>query len=128
MQPGKLRHRVSIELLQKQQGPTGKILPDSWVVILEREAAEVLPDRAGEFFAARQVQQTTNAMIRMRHRSALLNITQKIRAVHHVEPGLDEVWNIEGVVPFQFRRREMRLMCLKRDAEGYRRGTDVSNG
>lgn len=128
MQPGKLRHRVTIERLLKQQGPTGKIPVDSWVTVLDRAPAEVLPDRAGAFFAADQVQGTTNAMIRMRHSDAVLSITDQMRARHHVAPGVDEFWDIEGVVPLQYRRREMRLMCLQRQAEGFRRGSDVSNG
>jgi head-tail adaptor len=128
MQPGKLIHRVTIQRLVKQQGPTGKILPDSWETVLEREPAEVLPDRASEYFAAQQIQASTNAMIRIGHRSELVGVVEKIRAVHHIEPGVDEFWDIEGVVPFQYRYREMRLMCLKREAEGYRRGTDVANG
>lgn len=127
MQPGKLRHRVTIQRLVKQQGPTGKILPDSWETVLDREPAEVLPGRAGEFFAAQQIQGTTNAMIRMRHRQEVVHIVGTMRAVHHVEPGLDEYWTIEGSVPFQYRFRELRLMCQRRDAEGFRRGTDVSN-
>lgn len=127
MQPGKLVHRVTIQRLVRAQGPTGKIQPDSWQNVLEREPAEVLPDRASEYFAAQQIQASTNALIRVRHRDELVT-PEKIRAVHHVAPGLDEFWDIEGVVPFQYRFREMRLMCVKRDAEGYRRGTDVSNG
>ena len=124
MQGGKLRHRVTIERLEKRQGPTGKILDDSWVAVLEREPAEVLPDRAGEFFAANQVQSTGNALIRMRHRDG---IKADMRVRHHISPGVDEFYDIQGVVPFQSRWRELRLMCLRRDAEGFRRGTDVSN-
>lgn len=128
MQPGKLRHRVTIEQAIETQDADGKILPDTWETVLAREPAEVLPDRASEYFAAQQVQSSANAMIRIRHRAQVTTAGRKIRAVHHVEPGVDEFWSIEGVVPFQYRFREMRLMCLRRDAEGYRRGTDVANG
>ena len=128
MQPGKLRHRVTIQRLLKQQGPTGLIPEDRWEPILPREPAEVLPDRAGEFFAAQQVQATTHAMIRMRHRQEIDSTTDTLRAVHHVAPGVDEYWPIAGAVPFQYRRREMRLMCVRRDSEGFRRGTDLDNG
>lgn len=124
MQGGKLRHRVTIERLKKQQGPTGLIPEDDWEPILEREPAEVLPDRAGEFFAANQVQANGNALIRMRHRDG---ITAEMRVRFHISPGVDEFYDIQGVVPFQSRWRELRLMCLRRDAEGFRRGSDLSN-
>lgn len=125
MQGGKLRHRITIEVLQKRQGPTGKILDDEWTPVFSREAAEVLPDRAGEFFAAQQVQATGNALIRMRHRDG---VTAEMRVRHHIAPGVDDFYDIQGVVPFQSRWRELRLMCLRRDAEGFRRGTDIENG
>lgn len=124
MQPGKLRHRVTIEENRPTQSPTGK-LSDNWVAVLERAPAEVLPDRAGDFFAAQQVQHTTNAMIRMRYAAV---IQAGMRARHHVAPGVDEFWDIAGRVHFQSRFREVRLMCLQRDAEGFRRGQDVING
>jgi head-tail adaptor len=124
MQPGKLRHRATIEENRRTQGPTGK-LSDNWVPVISRWPCEVLPDRAGDFFAARQVQYQMNAMIRGRHDS---RIRPGMRAVHHIAPGVDEYYNIEGAIPFQYRFREMRLMCLRRDAEGFRRGTDIANG
>lgn len=123
MQRGKFRHRLTIEEPVKEQDSKGKILT-SWRTVAARISAEVLPDRAGEFFGAAQVQATTNALIRISQRDG---ITPKMRAVHHVKPGVDEYWDIEGVVPFQHRFREIRLMCVKRDAEGFRRGADLKN-
>jgi head-tail adaptor len=89
-----------------------------------RIGADVLPDRAGEFFAARQVQATRNAMVRIWYQPGLV---ENMRLVHHVRPGMDEYWDIQGLVPFQSQQRELRLMCLWRDAEGYRRGADLTN-
>jgi SPP1 family predicted phage head-tail adaptor len=125
MQPGKLRHRGTIQVGIESQDAAGQIRT-TWQNLHERVNCEVLPDRAGEFFAAQQVQSTTNALIRLRH---VDGITPKMRFVHHLkdQPPLDEYWDIEGVVPFQSRFRELRLMCLKRDAEGYRRGEDLEN-
>lgn len=124
MQRGKLRHRLTIERPDKTQDPdTGKIV-EVWTVVASRISAEVLPDRAGEFFGARQVQATTNALIRISHRTDVL---PTMRAVHHVRPGFDEYWDIQGVIPFQHGGQEVRLMCLKRDAEGFRRGADLKN-
>lgn len=89
-----------------------------------RIGADVLPDRAGEHFAARQIQATRNAMVRIWYQPGL---RETMRVVHHVRPGLDEYWDIQGLVPFQSQQRELRLMCLWRDAEGYRRGADLNN-
>lgn len=126
MQPGKLRHRITIQQKTTTQAASGK-LSETWAAIATatRIPAEVLPDRAGEFFAARQVQATTNALIRLRYREG---ITAEMRVVHHIRPGLDEYYDVGGVVHFQSRYRELRLMCTKRDAEGFRRGADLSNG
>lgn len=125
MQAGKLRHRITLESLTQVQGTGGKLV-DTWTPVPQaiRIPAEVLPDRAGEFFAAAQVQATTNALIRMRH---LDGVVPTMRAIHHIRPGVDEYYDIEGVVAFQSRLRELRLMCIKRDAEGWRRGTDLKN-
>jgi head-tail adaptor len=129
MNPGKLRHRVTIERQVKVQNPaTGEIVSDYVAVEgMERLSAEVLPDRASEFFAGRQIQATQNAMIRMRWRNG---VDATMRAKHHLSDGADpivEYWDISGVVHFQDRFREMRLMCLQRDAEGFRRGVDLVN-
>lgn len=123
MQAGKLRHVLTVEKVTQVQG-AGNKLTDQWSPVYARIRGEVLPDRAQEFFGAREVQSTTNALIRIRQ---LAGIEPTMRVVHHIAPGVDEYWSIEGVVPFQSRLREVRLMCLKRDAEGWRRGTDLRN-
>lgn len=130
MQPGKLRHVVTIEAPQRSQDPSTGEITEAWVAVtgLERMAAEVLPDRAAEFFATRQVQATQNAMIRLRW---VRGIDATMRVKHHLADGPDalvEYWDINGVVHFQDRFREVRLMCLARAAEGFRRGADLLNG
>lgn len=119
-------HRITIERPDTAQDPATGNESTVWrpVTGFIRIPAEVLPDRAGEFFAARQVQATANAMIRMWYQPGLHST---MRAVHHVRPGIDEYWDIQGLVPFQYQQRELRLMCLWRDAEGYRRGSDLEN-
>lgn len=120
MQAGKLRHVLTVEQQQESQDPETGAIRVVWVPVLERIRAEVLPDRASEFFAARQVQSTTNAMIRIRW---LPGITAKMRIKHHLRDGPDplvELWDIQGVVPFQDRFRELRLYCLSREADGFR--------
>lgn len=125
MQSGKFVHLITIEAPQRTQGETGNFT-EVWTPVpgFARIMGEVLPDRATEFFGARQVQSTTNALVRLYDQPG---ITPAMRVVHHVRPGTDEHWDIQGVVPLQSRFRELRLYCLKRDAEGFRRGVDLEN-
>lgn len=126
MQSLRFPHRGTIERCTRVQDPDTGDETETWTAVpgFERIGAEVLPDRAGEFFAARQVQATANAMVRIWYQPG---IDSTMRFVHHVRPGIDEHWDIQGLVPFQYQQRELRLMCLKRDAEGYRRGADLTN-
>lgn len=125
MQSGKFVHVITIERVRRPQDAGGN-LEDDWEPLpgFQRIMAEVLPDRAGEFFAARQVQATRNALVRLYYQPG---IDETMRVVHHVRPDLDEYWGIQGVVPFQHRQRELRLYCLWRESEGYRRGADLEN-
>lgn len=124
MHSGKLRHRISIERkLETQDASTGAIVV-TWATFAHRISAEVLPDRATEYFAAQQLQSSTNALIRIRYRDG---VEPTMRIQHHLSNQIAEVYDIEGVVHFQSGFRELRLMCLKRDAEGFRRGADVVN-
>lgn len=125
MQSGKFVHLITIEQPVETQSDGGDIVND-WqpVAGLARIPAEVLPDRAQEFFAGKQIQATRNAMVRMYY---VPGITEKMRVVHHLRPGLDDYYDIAGVVHFQARQVELRLYGIWREAEGYRRGDDLSN-
>jgi head-tail adaptor len=125
VQSGKLQHLITIQRPVPTQSEGGDV-DQAWENVpgFARIFAEVLPDRAGEFFASRQLQATRNALIRLYYQPGL---DETMRVVHHVRPGIDEYWDIEGVVPFQYRQVELRLMCKWRDAEGYRRGVDLAN-
>lgn len=123
MQSLRLPHLITLEQATRGKDAQGRDT-ESWAAVLgfDRIQAEVLPDRAGEFFAARQVQGTANAKIRLWYQPG---VTPSMRVVHHVRPGLDEYWDVQGVVPFQYNQRELWLMCLWRDTPGFRRGTDL---
>lgn len=128
MQTGKFVHLITIEepIETQEAGGAGDVTAASWQAVagFTRIPAEVLPDRAQEFVAAKQIQATRNALVRLYYREG---ITEKMRVVHHLRPGLDDYYDIAGVVHFQARGLELRLMCVQRTAEGYRRGTDLSN-
>lgn len=125
MQSGKFQHLITIQQPIPSQSDGGDDV-QTWEALpgFERIFGEVLPDRAGEFFAAKQIQATRNALVRLYFQPG---ISEKMRVVHHVRPDLDEYWEIAGCVSFQSRQRELRLMCIWREAEGYRRGTDLEN-
>lgn len=125
MQSGKFVHLITIERPLRPQDAGGN-LTETWEPVpgFARIMGEVLPDRASEFFAARQVQATRNALIRLYYQP---HIDETMRVVHHVRPGQDEYWDINGMVQFQSRQRELRLYCTWREAEGFRRGEDLEN-
>lgn len=125
MQSGKFVHLVTIEQPSLPQDARGNF-SEVWLPVpgFTRIFAEVLPDRATEYFAAKQIQATRNAVVRLYYQPG---ITPAMRLVHHKRPDLDEYWDIAGAVDFQDRQREVRLYCTWREAEGYRRGTDLDN-
>jgi SPP1 family predicted phage head-tail adaptor len=125
MQSGKFRDLVTIEQPVETNSEGGDTV-NTWGPLtgFVRIPAEVLPDRASEFFAAKQIQATRNAMVRLYFRPG---ITEKMRVVHHKRPGLDEYYDIVGQIDFQSRQHELRLFGIWRDAEGTRRGEDLSN-
>lgn len=125
MQSGKFVHLLTIERRLPTQDGTGNIA-ETWEPLpgFVRIMGEVLPDRASEFFGAKQIQATKNAMVRLYYQPGP---DATMRVVHHVRPGIDDYWDIAGSLDLQGRQRELRLYCLQRDAEGYRRGTDLQN-
>ena len=125
MQSGKLNQLITIERAVRPQNDAGDFA-ETWEPVpgFARIPAEVLPDRAQEFFAAQQIQATRNALVRLYYQPG---ITEQMRVVHHVRPDVDELWDIAGVVSFQSRQVELRLICIWREAEGYRRGVDAVN-
>lgn len=125
MQSGKFQHLVTIQQKIESQSDSGNI-EETWEPLtgFTRIFAEVLPDRAQEFFTAKQLQATRNALVRLYYQPG---IDETMRLIHHVRPGMDDYYAIEGVVHFQARQRELRLMCVWREAEGWRRGVDLEN-
>lgn len=125
MQSGKFVHLITIERPTRIQDIAGNF-NEVWVPVagFTRIMGEVLPDRASEFFASRQVQATRNALIRLYYQPG---VDETMRVVHHQRPGQDDYWDISGAVHFQSRQRELRLYCIWREAEGFRRGEDLEN-
>jgi SPP1 family predicted phage head-tail adaptor len=106
----KLRHSVTIQERTETQNSTGEVTW-SWTDFKTVRAA-IEPLRGQEFFAAQQVQSSTNTRIRIRY---IAGVVPKMRVVH----GTD-YYEIEGIIDPEMRHRELQLMCVKRDASGFR--------
>jgi SPP1 family predicted phage head-tail adaptor len=124
MEIGELRHKVTIERPEaggrNERGGVREVFVPNLVDIW----AEVLQLGPRERMLAQQVQSSITSKIRIRYRPG---ITAKMRVRwEHGEGGSPttvEFFDIEGPpIPVQGRTNEIWLMCVKRDAEGYRTG------
>lgn len=122
MEPGELRHKVTIERAVQQQGERGgddtvyeSFLADIW--------AEVLHLTPRELWQAQQITSDVNMKVRIRYRPGL---DAKMRVRWQRQPGsptLVEYLDVDGPpLEVEGRRDEVWLMCIKRDAEGFRTG------
>lgn len=122
MESGKLRHQVTIQRPVDVRGELGGVSQqyEDWLVDIR---AEVLPMTARESFVAQQIAAELDTRIRIRFRRG---ITPGMRVRHLVSsgsPSLFDYYDIVGEpVDIGGRRRELHLMCTKRDAEGFRTG------
>lgn len=126
MESGKLRHLVVIERPEEIRGPNGgtSIRYVDWLTV----RAEVLPLSAREQWTAQQVASETDVRIRMRYRPG---ITAKHRLRHLKTPGSPSVYDRYDIagepIDVRGRRKELEIMCVKRDAEGFRSGEPYSD-
>lgn len=113
MRAGRLSRRVTIQQRTESQNATGEVVW-TWVDVCT-VSAEISAVSGREFFAAQQVQSNVTHSILIRYRPG---IVAKMRAV---EIGCDSTtyYDIEAPLPNP-RRTELRLMCVTRDAEGWR--------
>lgn len=123
MEIGELRHKVTIERpvpgRSERGGPR-----DEWVPHLSNIWAEVRQLGPREQMLAQQVQSSITTKIRIRYRPGL-DATMRVRWQHGEggSPTTVEFFDIEGPpIPVEGRTDEIWLMCVKRDAEGYRTG------
>lgn len=121
MRAGRLRHRVRIQRAVDVVTDSGAV--ETQYTDLFTTRAEVLPLTPRELYAARQVQAEITAKVRLRYRPGL---DARIRVVWQREagsPSVLEVFDVEGPpIEVEGRRRELWLMCKRRDAEGFRSG------
>jgi SPP1 family predicted phage head-tail adaptor len=120
VEPGDLRHVVTIEERVETQNDTGEV-EWTWRPWQENVRASIEPVTGSERWILPQVNADITARIRIRFRPG---ITEKMRVVHVTEvsssPQVIDYYDIESVVHVRERRREIHLMCRKRSAEGFR--------
>jgi SPP1 family predicted phage head-tail adaptor len=106
----RLRESVTIQERTETQNPSGEV---TWTwADYKTVRAAVEPLRGQEYFAARQLQSSTNIRVRIRY---LSGVTPKMRVKHGTR-----FYEIEGVIDPESRHRELQLMCVERDADGWR--------
>lgn len=91
MNPGRLRHRVTIEQVETADDSDG-MRTETWTPIGPALPAEILPLSGGELLAAATAQSKVTTRIRMRYRPGLVAL--EMRARHR-----DTVYTIEAVIP-----------------------------
>lgn len=112
MRAGRLNRRITIQERIETQNDMGEVVW-TWVDVCT-VWAEIAAVGGREFFAAQQVQSSVTHNILIRYRPG---IVAKMRAV---ESNCDAVaYDIEAVLP-NARRTEIKLMCVTRDADGWR--------
>lgn len=119
MQSGKLRHRVTLQRRVDCQAPSGAIV-HSWQDVAE-VAAEVMPGRGREFFAAAQIQATAPAEIKIRSRGDI-DETWRIKYAHGTDLATVDYYEIMAppIADAKTGRRTILLMCNLRRADGWR--------
>lgn len=118
MRAGRLKHRVVLQRRAETQNAIGEVVWSYEDVATVWASVEPLQGR--EFFGAAQVQSDVTTRIRIRYRAG---VNTKMRAVHVAQDGsptLYDFYDIQAVIEPHRARRELQLMCVKRDAEGFR--------
>jgi SPP1 family predicted phage head-tail adaptor len=104
MRPGKLRHRIIIQSLQKVDDGGGGYTED-WVNI-GNVWASVQPLQGRELFQAQQVQAELSHKVRIRYREG---IVPSMRVVFN-----NRIMEIQSVINIDEANREIELLCIER--------------
>lgn len=123
MQAGKLRRRVTLQQATQEQNEFNEV-ETVWSDFAVNVPASVELITGRESFAAQQVQAEVDTKIKLRFRPG---VKESMRVVHPVQgespaEAEAEVFDILAVLPDPTGRRELTLLCKKREADGFRRG------
>ena len=121
MQTARYRHRLILERRVDSQPASGQVVHAYSEIAEVLGSVEALSGR--EFFAAGQVQADVTTRIRIHWRKDVDETCRVIHIVDHDSPMKVDVYDISASIPdAKTGRRELQLMCVKRTAEGWRRG------
>lgn len=105
-----LRSSITIQSRAETRSSSGAV---SWTwADYKTVRASVEPIKGQEYFAAKQLQASTTTRIKMRYISG---ITTKMRVKHGTR-----YYAIEAVINPLSKNRELHLMCVEREADGWR--------
>ncbi|MEO8466248.1 MAG: phage head closure protein [Gammaproteobacteria bacterium] len=91
LDPGRLRHRITIERPVHTQNSTTGEITTTWEAVVENEPAAVEPLSVREFIAAQSVQSAVTLRVVIRYRPGL---TADMRVIHG-----DRVYDPQGWLP-----------------------------
>lgn len=122
MRSGKLRYRVLLQRRSESQAGSGAVAY-TYSDIAE-VAAEIIPGRGREFFAAAQIVAQAPAEIRIRY-SDRFQLDETCRVVHvkrHDSPEVIDIYDIKAppVPDAKTGRHDWLLYCDKTTADGWR--------
>jgi len=111
---GRLNRRITIQARTDSQNTTGETVWTfaDWKTVW----ASVEPTAGTETFVAQQTQSETTVMFRIRQ---LAGVTTKHR-IKFTEGGVTRYYGIEAVLPVDYDRRQVRLMGVEREVDGWR--------
>lgn len=120
MQSGRFRHRVVLLRRVDTQGDSGQV--EHSFTPIASVWARISHIAGREFFAAAQVQSEVTTRISIRWRGDIDTTCQVMHVTDHsVSPNIFDLYDIKAALPDEKTgRRELTLMCAKRDAEGWR--------
>lgn len=120
MQSGKYRHKVTLQRRVDSQQDGGQVVHS--YADFAKVRARISPIKGREFIAAQQIQADVTTEISIRYRGDV-DETCRIKHItnHSSSPPEEEFFDIVAVMPDdKTARRELRLMCMKWTADGWR--------
>lgn len=119
LQAGSLRRRITIQKPVEVRDAAGGFTP-SWADVAKNIPAAIESVNGREYFSAVQIQSDITTVITIRWRPQVIDATMRVtHYLDNTETGF-EVYNIESVLPDMTGRSFIKLMCRRRDAQGYR--------
>lgn len=120
------RHRVDIQRPNLVQDTTGNMVVNKaqpWITVWSGVPAAIETSNGTEFFAAQQIQSKGTVSVSFRWRPGIMT-TMRLRHALGLPATGEEFFNIDAIVPDDTNRKEVVLMCTRRDADGFRSEND----